>query len=125
MGVYALYNRAGDAVYVGSSVDVNTRIMHHRMQLRGRRHANRRLQADWLADGEASFTYHLLEEVTAPARLVHAEQVWLDAYARRKPGRCYNPARPASRAHCATIPRPAFPNSWYQNGPVLYQMTVL
>jgi len=124
MGIYAIYNPTVDAVYIGSSVDVNTRLIMHRMLLRGGRHYNRRLQGDWLTYGEPTFTYHMLEAVRRPGLLEKRESHWIAAYRRSRGDRLYNVILRASRACCPVMRRHPNVGYVYQNGPVLYLETI-
>lgn len=54
-GVYIILNTSSARVYIGSTKNFAKRFTQHRLALRAGKHHNSRLQADWLAFGEAAF----------------------------------------------------------------------
>src|SRR5262249_41507164 len=90
-GVYTIVNAVTGDAYIGSSVDIPTRMSRHRALLATGRHYNSRLQAAWNAFGEDAFLFDVLEAVEEHALLVLVEQRYIDE---RKPA--YNLARIAS-----------------------------
>jgi group I intron endonuclease len=61
-GVYRIsHNTACGLSYVGSSIDINTRMRSHRNQLRRGNHHCRALQSAWDAYGEHAFSLEILE----------------------------------------------------------------
>jgi len=60
-GIYRITNTVNGKSYVGQSVDVKSRISHHRSELRNNRHENSYLQNAWNKYGEENFTFEILE----------------------------------------------------------------
>lgn len=77
--IYNITNNTNGKVYVGSALNVSRRKIEHWRDLRGNRHANRKLQCAWNKHGEASFTFSVIERVVDPADLTAREQHWIDA----------------------------------------------
>ena len=77
-GVYSIRNVKSKKVYVGSSVDVQRRFIHHRCLLNRGKHWNTHLQASFYKHGLESFTFELLE-VCLIGDLVLREQFWIDS----------------------------------------------
>ena len=61
-GLYIIINTKNDRVYLGSSLNLQSRLKSHRVTLRGNRHANMHLQADWNEFGEDAFSFAVLKE---------------------------------------------------------------
>ena len=59
-GTYMVINRKTCCAYFGQSEDVCRRLKAHRSNLRSGIHPNALLQASWDADGEAAFSYCIL-----------------------------------------------------------------
>jgi len=97
MGVYAIYQAQQRAIYIGSTMFLTQRPACHRWALRRGMHENRKLQADWLALGEATFTFHCLETVRTSQDLAMREQYWIDRYVGLQGYRLYNARRHARR----------------------------
>lgn len=79
-GVYQIVNLVNGKCYVGSSVQVESRIFKHLAFLRRGEHPNAHLQAAFSKYGEQSFDYKLLE-VCAKEVLLSREQFYLDSIA--------------------------------------------
>jgi group I intron endonuclease len=90
-GVYAIkHNVLGGSAYVGSSVNIRSRLMSHRSNLRRGKHPCRELQAAWNANCEQSFAYSILEYVPETA-LSDRENHWINAM-KSEHGGCFNRA---------------------------------
>lgn len=87
-GIYKIINIINSKFYVGSAVDLKRRKTRHFSELRGNKHNNRHLQAAWNKYGEQAFVFVVLEEVSADADLLTAENVWLHAHVGQE--NCYN-----------------------------------
>lgn len=61
--IYAICNHVSGAAYIGQSGEHAGRWAAHRTALRGGRHHNAALQADWDRDGETAFGLMILERV--------------------------------------------------------------
>lgn len=59
-GVYAIINRVTGNRYIGASVDVHDRWLHHRNALRRGVHRSKVLQREWDRFGESSFRLRIL-----------------------------------------------------------------
>ncbi len=77
-GVYQIVNLVNGNCYIGSSVQIESRIFKHLAFLRRGDHPNGHLQAAFLKYGEQSFDYKLLE-VCDKEILLSREQFYLDA----------------------------------------------
>jgi group I intron endonuclease len=77
-GIYKITNTAHGKFYVGSSVQIESRIFKHLCQLRKGKHNNGHLQSAYSLDGEDAFDFMLLEECDR-ADLLTREQHYMDA----------------------------------------------
>lgn len=77
-GVYCIINLQTGQRYVGSTKDIAYRWYNHRSYLRGGKHENERLQADFNQYGESAFDFQVLEEVTDVRKLIEREQHYID-----------------------------------------------
>lgn len=77
-GIYQIVNLVNGKSYVGSSVQVESRIFKHLAFLRRGEHPNAHLQAAFSKYGEQSFDYKLLE-VCGKEVLLSREQFYLDS----------------------------------------------
>lgn len=93
-GVYEIRDAAGRS-YIGSSVDVRVRWREHKRALNANAHHNPKLQAAWLRDGAAAFTFEILQCVEE-RQLRAVEQYWIDV---RKPW--YNVSLEVDRIECS------------------------
>lgn len=88
-GVYAAIDLGTGKVYVGSSVDVPTRVSRHRHQLRYGVHPNAALQAAWDRCGGRSLLFKVLERC-GESEVKTREQYWMDTLLSYAPGFGYN-----------------------------------
>ncbi len=65
-------------IYVGGTNNFLRRKAHHLFCLRHGRFQNEKLQRVWVAYGEASFLFTVLEDVAEGRDLYAAEQQWID-----------------------------------------------
>ena len=79
-GIYQIHCAATGQVYIGSTRCLRLRESQHRRALRSGKHRNRSLQSAWNLYGEVCFTFHLVEPITEPQRLLEREQAWLDNF---------------------------------------------
>lgn len=61
-GIYKITNVKNGKIYVGRSKDILRRFGSHLQQLRNGKHANEKLQADFIEFGTTSFSFEILEE---------------------------------------------------------------
>ena len=92
-GIYRITNEKTGQFYIGSSVDVRSRIMDHHRELRAGIHRNTHLQASYNRDGTDCFCAELLI-IEEPVKLLATEQRYLDAYWDNGI-RCFNQAKSA------------------------------
>lgn len=76
-GIYLILNFCSDKGYVGSSVDAVRRLYLHRRMLRRGQHHSPQLQRAFDRDGEAAFSFAVIERCAA-ADLLRREQFWID-----------------------------------------------
>lgn len=91
MGIYYVRNTKTDQMYVGSSVDIDSRIKRHILALTKGQHHSVYLQRAWDKYGQASFDFGLAEEVEDRGQLQIREQEWIDYFG------TYNVAKFADR----------------------------
>ena len=60
-GIYIITNLINNKKYVGQSVDVKRRIVHHRHKLNAGKHYNEHLQRAWNKYGKDNFSFDILE----------------------------------------------------------------
>lgn len=61
-GIYKIENTKNGKVYIGQSVDIETRWKQHKADLRNNHHQNKHLQNSWNKYGENNFTFTVLCE---------------------------------------------------------------
>jgi hypothetical protein len=71
--VYAIKNKLGGWIYIGSSGDVKRRIREHSRELQMGTHANPKLQRDYRTVGPEAFVATVLEQVDSIGALAQAE----------------------------------------------------
>lgn len=76
-GIYKILNTVNGKFYVGSSVQIESRIFKHLAQLRKGKHNNWHLQSAYTLDGEDAFDFILLEGCDR-ADLLTREQHYMD-----------------------------------------------
>lgn len=79
-GVYQIEHTASGKKYIGSSIDLKTRLSEHRTRLRSGRHVNKELQNAWVKYTEPAFTFKVLELVGDTSALIEREQYWIDHF---------------------------------------------
>lgn len=60
-GIYMITNIVNSKIYIGSSININTRIMKHKYMLRRNKHVNQYLQSSFNKHTEESFTFNKVE----------------------------------------------------------------
>jgi len=80
-GIYEIRNMLNGKQYVGSSVNIRTRLGEHVNDLNKGKHHNARLQHAWNKYGAGAFAFDVLEVVGDVKNLIEREQCWLDALA--------------------------------------------
>jgi group I intron endonuclease len=89
--IYKIVNTANGKFYVGSTTNTRERFRTHRNRLRRGRHHAKHLQAAWNKYGEATFVFHVIEEIPLDQSLQEAEDVWLAEHVGKD--YCYNKSR--------------------------------
>ena len=59
IGIYKIENKVNGKIYVGQSIDIDTRWYNHRNELNGNRHYNEHLQNAWNKYGEDNFSIQI------------------------------------------------------------------
>ena len=85
-GVYCILNKNLNKRYIGSSVNVKSRLMQHRYQLKENIHYNTKLQEDFNLN---SYEFYVIEYCNRDMLLVR-EQYWIDFYGGVNSGNLYN-----------------------------------
>lgn len=61
-GIYKITNLVNNKVYIGQSIDVESRFYAHLYMLRNQVHYNSHLQNTWDKYGENNFKFEIIEE---------------------------------------------------------------
>jgi hypothetical protein len=93
-GIYSITNLSNGWRYIGSSEDVQDRLLRHQEKLESGLHHLRRLQNDWVRHGRSAFDFEVLEQHSGEG-LVLREQAWINKFADGK--KLYNVALSAAR----------------------------
>lgn len=107
-GVYAIKNVIDEKRYVGSSVDMRARFVHHRSSLRRNKHHSVKLQNAWNLHGEDNFVLEILETVEDHSKLKDAEQKWINCYKSFEKGIGYNVSCTAENGNRGVKQTPEF-----------------
>ena len=78
-GIYKIQNTIDNKVYIGQSINCETRFQHHLKTLKGNYHYNKYLQRAWNKYGESKFTFEIIEECTEE-QLNERELFWINQY---------------------------------------------
>ena len=76
-GIYQIRNLLNGKIYVGSSVNLNTRRIRHFRDLRGGFHFNSHLQRAFNKYGPDAFVFEVIEYCES-SKLIEREQFWID-----------------------------------------------
>lgn len=76
-GIYQITNKINGDCYIGSSVNIDKRIIDHFADLRKKQHTSRWLQNDFSIFGEENF-YGSILELCEENYLLEKEQIWMD-----------------------------------------------
>lgn len=77
-GVYQILNIIDNKMYIGSSINVSSRLKTHIYNLKNNKHCNKHLQSAWDKYGEENFIFEILERVCNKENLIEREQYWID-----------------------------------------------
>ena len=89
-GIYKITNTITNKVYIGSSVNVISRIRQHENALKTNKHVNKHLQNSFNMYGINSFMHECIEIVENLDDLLVREQYWLDSLDSYNPSFGYN-----------------------------------
>ena len=88
-GVYVIRNLKNSRLYVGSTINLKSRMAQHFTHLRNNKHSNSFLQNDWnISGGEEWFAFEILEFTTLE-NVRDIEQVYINQYFDNREN-CYN-----------------------------------
>jgi group I intron endonuclease len=76
-GIYLIENKKNGRKYIGSSVNIDYRLIRHKIDLNNGRHHSRFMQRDWNKTTEKFFKSSILE-IVEPLHLIVREQHYLD-----------------------------------------------
>lgn len=93
-GIYTIINYAERKFYVGSSINVKSRLTGHRQKLMRGRHHSKTLQKDFDRLGRGAFLFTVLESGVDLIHLHERENFWMDALGGLD---CYNSVRAHAR----------------------------
>lgn len=79
-GIYLILNTINNKVYIGSSINIESRWYEHKWKLNKNRHGSKHLQATWNKYGKENFEFKIIEEILDKTKLIEREQYWLDFY---------------------------------------------
>ena len=77
IGIYKIINKVNQKVYVGSSIDIKSRIRNHKSDLRGNRHHCSHLQYAYNKYGESNFEAKVIERCDREV-LLERERYWME-----------------------------------------------
>lgn len=89
IGIYKIENKANGKVYIGQSIDIDTRWYNHIRELNGNRHCNPHFQRAWNKYGKDNFEFMVIEECTVQ-NIDERETYWIDYYKAIVPKYGYN-----------------------------------
>ncbi|CAK0763341.1 putative GIY-YIG domain-containing protein [Gammaproteobacteria bacterium] len=78
IGIYLIRNKINEKVYVGSSVNVESRLKHHQRSLMKGVHNNSKLQNAFNKYEFKNFSFVWIENVNDLKKLIRREQYWID-----------------------------------------------
>lgn len=88
--IYKITNIVNNKCYIGSAVDVYTRLAHHKYGLKHNKQINKHLQASYNKHGLVNFRFEVLEYITDKSKLLFREQIWINYFQSYDPNFGYN-----------------------------------
>lgn len=79
-GIYKITNLINHKIYIGSSINIKTRLARHLNDLKSNKHYNKHLQASWNKYEKENFKFEVLKEVKNLELLIRFEQVYINLY---------------------------------------------
>jgi len=89
-GIYSITNLVSGRVYIGSTVDLRTRLNYHRTSLLGGSCPNKKLQRDFNSLGLSSFLFDVVEFFEGTEDGLAFREILHTVHAHHQPGGCYN-----------------------------------
>jgi group I intron endonuclease len=83
-GIYRIFNKINEKIYIGSAVHLNNRKINHFHALQNNRHRNKHLQRAYNKYKKENFIFEILEYVDDKNKLIEREQWWIDKYWNKK-----------------------------------------
>src|SRR5882672_2177665 len=98
IGIYKITCTNNGYVYIGSSCEIDVRLVHHKSDLNLGYHRNVFLQNCYNKYGKDSFLYEVIQPVINVENLLEIEEKWISIYS--KTHKCMNirlnPTKPSS-----------------------------
>jgi len=88
--IYKITNVVNNKCYIGSAVDVYTRLAVHKSGLKYGKQPNKHLQSAHDKYGAENFRFEILEYVIDKTKLLVREQIWINYFESYKPEFGYN-----------------------------------
>jgi len=79
-GIYEIRNMITGFVYIGASINVESRMKNHKWLLGRGEHSNRLLQDAYNKDSAEAFSFSILEIVADPIMIGDRERYWIEQY---------------------------------------------
>lgn len=89
IGIYKIENKASGKLYIGQSIDIESRWYSHIHDLDSNCHSNRHLQNAWNKYGSNNFQFTVIEKCSED-KLTEREQYWIDFYGGVNSDKNYN-----------------------------------
>jgi group I intron endonuclease len=77
-GIYTITNLIKNKVYVGSSIDLDSRLNNHKYQLFNNQHSNKSLQSDWNTFGDTNFSFDIIKLIKSELELPQEEKLLIE-----------------------------------------------
>jgi group I intron endonuclease len=78
IGIYTITNLINEKVYVGSSIDLDSRLSNHKSKLYNNTHSNNKLQTDWNKFGDKNFSFKVIKLLNSETELPNEEKLLID-----------------------------------------------
>ena len=78
-GIYKITCFVNKKVYIGQSLNINTRFYTHKYLLNRKKHFNKKLQHSWNKYGENNFVFEIIESCNSDS-LDNLETYWINHY---------------------------------------------
>lgn len=94
IGIYKIFNKINNKVYIGSSSFVQARLRQHKSHLSKNIHCNKHLQSSYNKYLAENFNFEIIEECTLE-NLLNREQYWIDLLQSTESNKGYNKRKKA------------------------------